>query len=556
VSIVGERQGITTGIGKRKGALRALALFVAVLVLPNGLLYILRTTPSLDFLLDSPRFHLVVVSAIAFFALIVAAAASAASLRSRKPALVLVALGCLSVGIFMFAHGVSTPGLGFGDGVNIWFHRFPIIAIAGFAIFLTVAAGRNNRLTRFIARRPRAALLVPTLVMLAVAVTAVAVPTQAAEQHTYGQAKDSYSEKSHAEDESYGNHQEPHEGGPDEYSDHNDSEYGNDAGVADHAPGLGYLSRGYDDRTNFELFVMVGVALTGGLLLLYAARHYWRRWLYGKDALEFSLLLACLLSLDAIIAVIFGTPGRLSWFDYHVYLLAGFGAAAFAVMLGYRRARGVDGAMHGLTLTETVDQVFNGSPEALRVLIGAVEARDLYTQGHSHRVAEMSARIGLEIGLSADQVRVLVQGAIIHDIGKIGMPDSVLNKEGPLTRDERKLIEEHPVVGWDIAKRIVSLRKALPVIRHHHERMDGLGYPDRLEGDTIPFYARIVAVADVWDALTSTRSYREAWSEERALRVMFEGRGTQFDPKCLDAFLTLMQKSHREPELLEALAFD
>jgi HD-GYP domain-containing protein (c-di-GMP phosphodiesterase class II) len=301
---------------------------------------------------------------------------------------------------------------------------------------------------------------------------------------------------------------------------------------------------------------MVGVALTGGLLLLYAARHYWRRWLYGKDALEFSLLLACLLSLDAIIAVIFGTPGRLSWFDYHVYLLAGFGAAAFAVMLGYRRARGVDGAMHGLTLTETVDQVFNGSPEALRVLIGAVEARDLYTQGHSHRVAEMSARIGLEIGLSADQVRVLVQGAIIHDIGKIGMPDSVLNKEGPLTRDERKLIEEHPVVGWDIAKRIVSLRKALPVIRHHHERMDGLGYPDRLEGDTIPFYARIVAVADVWDALTSTRSYREAWSEERALRVMFEGRGTQFDPKCLDAFLTLMQKSHSEPELLEALAFD
>ncbi len=344
----------------------------------------------------------------------------------------------------------------------------------------------------------------------------------------------------------------PHESGSNEYSDHpDDTAYGSDDGVTNHAPGLGYLSQGYGDRTSFELFLMIGVAITGGLMLLFAARHYWRRWLYNKDALEFSLLLACLLSLDAIVAVIFGTPGRVSWFDYHVYLLAGFGAAAFAVMLGYRRSRGVAATMHSLTLTETVDQVFNGSPEALRVLIGAVEARDLYTQGHSHRVAEMSARIGLEIGLSADQVRVLVQGAIIHDIGKIGMPDSVLNKEGPLTRDERKLIEEHPVVGWDIAKRIVSLRSALPVIRHHHERIDGLGYPDRLEGDIIPFYARIVAVADVWDALTSTRSYREAWTEERALRVMLEGRGTQFDPKCLDAFIALMQKANRQPEVLE-----
>ena len=267
-------------------------------------------------------------------------------------------------------------------------------------------------------------------------------------------------------------------------------------------------------------------------------------------------LLACLLSLDAIIAVIFGTPGRLSWFDYHAYLLAGFGAAACAVMLGYRRSRNVAGAMHSLTLTETVDQVFNGSPEALRVLIGAVEARDLYTQGHSRRVAEMSARIGIEMGLSADQVRVLVQGAIIHDIGKIGMPDSVLNKQGPLTRDERKLVEEHPVVGWDIAKRVASLRTALPMIRHHHERHDGLGYPDRLGGEVIPFYARIVAVADVWDALTSNRSYRAAWSQEKTLRIMYEGRGTQFNPACLDAFMTLMRKDGIELEMLESLALD
>ncbi len=108
----------------------------------------------------------------------------------------------------MLAHGVSTPGLGFGDGVNIWFHRFPIIAIAGFAIFLTVATGRNNRLTRLIGRRPRSALLVPALLMLAVGVGAVAMPTHAEEQHEYSEGEGSYGEGSYEEDDAYGAHGE------------------------------------------------------------------------------------------------------------------------------------------------------------------------------------------------------------------------------------------------------------------------------------------------------------------------------------------------------------
>ncbi|MGH2749900.1 MAG: HD-GYP domain-containing protein [Actinomycetota bacterium] len=561
--VAGAGERAAAGVSRRKGALRALLLFVAVLVLPNAFLYILRTTPGLDILLDSPSFHLGVVSAISFCALVVAIAAAVAALRARKPVLVLVALGCLSVGIFMLAHGVSTPGLGFGDGVNIWFHRFPILAIAGFAVCLTAATRRNNRTTRLIARHPGAALLVPTLLMVALGVGAVVLPTDAEQQHDYGQSYGGYGTDEHEDEhdsygagirgDGYGSH------GGDEYEEGHgayEEEYGHDKGAVAHTPGLGYLSQGYGDRSSFELVVMVGVAVLGALMLLFAARSYWFRWRYGQDPVEFSLLLACLLSLDAIVAVLFGTPGRLSWFDYHAYLLAGFGAAALAVMFGYRRAHGVDGALHSLTLTETVDQVFNGSPEALRVLIGAVEARDLYTQGHSRRVSEMSARIGVAMGLGPDQVRLLVQGAIIHDIGKIGMPDSVLNKQGPLTRDERKLIEEHPIVGWDIAKRVASLQSALPVIRHHHERHDGLGYPDRLQGASIPFYARIVAVADVWDALTSNRSYREAWSQEKTLHIMREGRGTQFDPECLDAFMRLMHRKGYEPETLEPLAAD
>jgi HD-GYP domain-containing protein (c-di-GMP phosphodiesterase class II) len=135
----------------------------------------------------------------------------------------------------------------------------------------------------------------------------------------------------------------------------------------------------------------------------------------------------------------------------------------------------------------------------------------------------------------------------LHDIGKIGVPDYILNKQGPLTPDERALIEQHPLIGWEIARQVRSLKDLLDVIRWHHERFDGRGYPDGLSGDAIPLAARIVAVADVWDALTSTRSYRPAWPLERAVAIMRDGHGTQFDEVCLEEFLALIHE--REPAL-------
>jgi HD-GYP domain-containing protein (c-di-GMP phosphodiesterase class II) len=127
-------------------------------------------------------------------------------------------------------------------------------------------------------------------------------------------------------------------------------------------------------------------------------------------------------------------------------------------------------------------------------------------------------------------------------MGKIGVPDYILNKEGPLTPHERGLIEQHPVIGWDIAREARSLEDLLDVIRWHHERIDGTGYPDGLRGDAIPLAARIVAVADVWDALTSTRSYRPAWPADRARAIMMEGRGTQFDERCFDELFPLIDE--------------
>jgi HD-GYP domain-containing protein (c-di-GMP phosphodiesterase class II) len=234
---------------------------------------------------------------------------------------------------------------------------------------------------------------------------------------------------------------------------------------------------------------------------------------------------------------------RLSWWDYHVYLLAGFTATAWAVIVEYRRSRSLAQVVSGISVRDPLEQIARGHPEALDTLIGAVEAKDRYTHGHSRRVAELSSRIGITLGLEPEALRGLHQGASLHDVGKISVPDQILNKPGELSDDEWEAIKEHPVVGWGLAQRAPSLRDSLAAIRHHHERWDGTGYPDRLGGDAIPLAGRIVAVADVWDALTSDRAYRPAWDPERAISHIAGGAGILFDPECVEAFLDVMTES-------------
>jgi putative nucleotidyltransferase with HDIG domain len=217
------------------------------------------------------------------------------------------------------------------------------------------------------------------------------------------------------------------------------------------------------------------------------------------------------------------------------------------VVAGYRRTRTVQGALTSVVLRTTLDRIEHGYPEALRPLVKAVEAKDSYTQGHSMRVAELSVQIADHMGLRPSVVRALAQGGLLHDIGKIGVPDRILNKPGALTPEEREEIEEHSTVGWNIVREAHSLRGALAVVRHHHERFDGTGYPDRLSGNEIPLEARIAAVADVWDALTSDRAYRPAWPVERALEIMLEGRGTHFEPDALDALMQLLDAEGIRP---------
>ena len=172
----------------------------------------------------------------------------------------------------------------------------------------------------------------------------------------------------------------------------------------------------------------------------------------------------------------------------------------------------------------------------VRALTNAVEARDAYTGKHAERVAAYALEIGNAVGERWAGSPEIEFGFLLHDIGKVAVPDSILHKPEPLTAQERELIQQHPVTGWEIVRQVDFLGAASDVVRHHHERWDGDGYPDGLKSDEIPLTARVFAVADTLDALTTTRPYRPASPIGDARALIREGRGTQFDPTVVDAF--------------------
>jgi hypothetical protein len=177
--------------------------------------------------------------------------------------------------------------------------------------------------------------------------------------------------------------------------------------------------------------------------------------------------------------------------------------------------------------------------EVLRDLSSAIEAKDPYTHGHSQRVERHSYRTALAMGLSVSDIEDLRKAAALHDVGKVRVPDRVLRKPEDLTIEERRLVEDHVLVGaWMVSR--VGSAQVVEAVRHHHERWDGLGYPDGLAGTDIPLFARVIAVADSYDAMTSTRPYRAGLGRRNAVDVLREESGTQWDPVVVEAFLSTL----------------
>jgi hypothetical protein len=172
----------------------------------------------------------------------------------------------------------------------------------------------------------------------------------------------------------------------------------------------------------------------------------------------------------------------------------------------------------------------------VRSLVSTLDAKDAYTRGHSERVALISRRLGIELGLPEEDLRDIYLSGLLHDVGKIGVDDQILRKSGPLTREEFELVKKHPVIGYNILAGLKNLQAVLPGVRHHHEAYSGRGYPDGLKGESIPLMARIIAVADSYDAMCSDRPYRPGLTVARLEEILTEGAGIQWDPNVVRAY--------------------
>lgn len=188
----------------------------------------------------------------------------------------------------------------------------------------------------------------------------------------------------------------------------------------------------------------------------------------------------------------------------------------------------------------------NSYLESIETLRYTVEAKDTYTRGHSDRVSEIAVLIGKKVNLSDDQIRLLQIGGLFHDIGKIGVPDSILLKDSKLTDVEYSEIKNHPSIGVHILSTATIFKDIIPIIKHHHERYDGHGYPSQLKGTNIPYLARITTIADSFDAMSSKRTYRDSLPLETVIAEFERCKGTQFDPELTDLFLDILRNHFDE----------
>ena len=211
----------------------------------------------------------------------------------------------------------------------------------------------------------------------------------------------------------------------------------------------------------------------------------------------------------------------------------------FAATLAGQAAIAIDSAQLLTALTQTNTELRLAYETTLEGWSRALDLRDHHTQGHTARVAGLTVLLGQALGMDPEEMLHLRRGALLHDIGKMAIPDAILFKPGPLTEEEWEVMRRHPVYAYELLSPIAYLRPALDIPHYHHERWDGTGYPQGLKGEEIPLLARVFAVVDTWDALTSDRPYRGKVSEDRARQIIRESAGSDFDPRIVEAFLKL-----------------
>ena len=270
--------------------------------------------------------------------------------------------------------------------------------------------------------------------------------------------------------------------------------------------------------------VSAPVALVGSALVLAAL-----------DALTLPLVLAPIAG-DRPLHVLVSTTKETAVVEFVQYAVGVVGAAAATTYLWTLAFLIVPCVLLNRAF-KVMKEMHESTRHLLENMADAVDLRDQYTGGHSRRVTQYAATILRELRLHGPEVDLVETAARVHDIGKIGVSDAILNKPGPLTPEERAEMEAHPVRGADLLKRHGDFARGVAIVRHHHEAWDGKGYPDGLKGTEIPFGARVIAVADSFDAMTSDRPYRKGMTVQKAADILYLGRGGQWDASIVDAFL-------------------
>jgi len=293
--------------------------------------------------------------------------------------------------------------------------------------------------------------------------------------------------------------------------------------------------------TQNEAFQHTLTGLVVGLFI-FAAWRYYQSYLLARLTSQLSIVLGLLVLAEAQLALDFGRVWHLSWWAYH-----GLFWVAFAVVLGgwiweWSRAKSVKAIAEALVMRDALGQLSRGRHSSLLKLADEIESHDLATFRHVDRVAAYTFAIGYEMGLPPASLRRLTLGAQMHDIGKIGLPLYILKKPGKLTEAEFEQVKQHTVKGWEIAQQVKALRELGELIRHHHERFDGSGYPDGLKGEQIPLESRIISAADTFDAVTSERPYRPAMTLADAKEELLRVAGSQLDPRCVEALLKALDQ--------------
>lgn len=214
---------------------------------------------------------------------------------------------------------------------------------------------------------------------------------------------------------------------------------------------------------------------------------------------------------------------------------------AFSIMKALSSRLRETGALLVSHLQAKNRQLAKAYMDTVRTVVRGIEARDSFAQGHTDRVEEVARAIGAQLGLGPEEMFSLEIGALLHDIGKIHVPEAILQKPGPLEESERKVVEKHPEKGRDMIEKVAFLEASVPEVLHHHERTDGSGYPASLTGKDIPLPARVIAVADVFAAVTADRPHRKRLSFSEALAIIKKGRGVHFDHEVVDAFFKAVE---------------